>query len=440
MAKAERIVEAHGRDRGLLRAMGVVAFAAAITNEVVGSGIYRLPASLAGAAGTAAPYAYLACIVAMGAVVLCFAEAGSRVPTSGGPYGYVGMAFGPMWGFVAGMLLWLSSVLAAGGIAAALADTAGAAFPALTDPLARGLLIVAVLATMAWINVIGVDLAARILGWATLVKLLPLFLFLIVGGIGLTMGHAAPMPIDHAPATGFGHAVLLALFALGGMETPLAASGEVRDPARTVPRALFVAMGSIALLYVAIQVVADSLLGAGLIGSAAPLADALGTIDPRLRAPLLAGAFFSMLIWLGSDFLGAPRMLFAFARDGLLPATVGRVHPRWRTPHWAILIHFLIATALALTGTFEALAVLSALAMAPLYGSVSAAAVMLRRRGVAILGEPLKVPGLPLVATIAIVSMIAMIAMADGQEIAAMAGVIAASALLYRVMRARFSR
>jgi len=388
-------------------------------------------------AGTAAPWAYLACLVAMGAVVLCFAEAGSRVSTSGGPYGYVEAAFGKLPGFVAGVLLWLSSVLACGGVAAALADTAGSAFPALAEPVVRGGLIVVVLAAMAWINVIGVDLAARILGWATLIKLLPLALFVVVGGVGLAMGHGADTPVQSAPTAGIGRAAILAMFALSGMETPLAASGEVRDPSRTVPRALLLAMGSIGVAYIAIQLIADALLGADLTASRAPLADALGTLDPRLRAPLLAGAFFSMLIWLGSDFLGAPRVLFAFARDGLLPSWLGRVHPRWRTPYVGILVHFVLAAALALSGTFEKLAILSTLAIAPLYASACAAAVALRRRKVAILGKPLALPGLPVIAGVAIVSMVVLVAQGEPGEILGLAGVLIGSALLFLIVRRR---
>ncbi len=378
METAER-----ARDRGLVRGIGVLAFAAAIANEVVGSGIYRLPASMAAAAGTAAPLAYLSCLVAMGAIVLCFAEAGSRVPTSGGPYGYVEAAFGPMAGFVAGVLVWLSSLLACGGIAAAVADIAGNAVPALAGAGPRALFVVAVLAAVAGVNLLHVDVASRVIGWATLAKLLPLALFLLVGGLALAGGHGATAPVGHPHGPGFGRAVILAMFALSGMETPLAASGEVRDPARTVPRALLLAMGSIGLGYVLVQLVADGLLGAGLAGSTAPLADALGTLGAGWRAPLLGGAFLSMLFWLGSDLLGAPRVLFAFARDGLLPAALGRLHPRWRTPHVAIATHALLAIGLALSGTFEQLAVLSELAIAPLYAGVCAAALRLRRRGVA---------------------------------------------------------
>jgi amino acid transporter len=423
------------RDHGLVRAIGVVGFAAAITNEVVGSGVYRNPAAMAAAAGTAAPWVYLACLVAMGTIVLCFAEAGSRVPTSGGPYGYVEAAFGKGPGFVAGMLVWLSSVLACGGIAAAVTDTAGVAVPVLASPIPRALVIVAILGSMAWINLRGVDLAAKAIGWATLIKLLPLFFFLIVGGIALALGHHAESPVTGAPSEGIGRAAILAMFALSGMETPLAASGEVRDPSRNVPRALLLAMGSIGILYVAIQVVADALLGAGLIGSKAPLADALGTLDPRLRAPLLLGAFLSMLFWLGSDILGAPRVLFAFARDGLLPRKLGTLHATYRTPHVAIIVHTVLAVLLALSGTYEALAVLSTLAIAPLYASVCAAAVMLERRGVAISGAPLGLRFVPVVATVGIVSMAVLVAVAKPFEILALAGVLIGSALLFLVMR-----
>jgi len=439
VATADIAREEVSRDRGLVRAMGMFTFAAAITNEVVGSGVYRLPATMATAAGTMAPYAYLACLIAMAAVVLCFAEAGSRVPTSGGPYAYVEAAFGPMPGFVAGVLVWFSSVLACGGIAVALADTVGSAFPAVFLPhyaLVHYSVVVAVLGLMTFINLIGVDIAAKVLGLATMIKLLPLFLFLIVGGGALLMGHAAAAPINTPPTAGFGAAAILGVFALTGMETPLAASGEVRNPARNVPRALLLAMISIGLLYIAVQIVSDRLLGAGLVGSKAPLADALGTIDPRWRAPLLAGAFGSMLIWLGSDLLGAPRVLFAFARDGLLPAVLGRAHPRWRTPHIAILTHFVLALALALTGTFEKLAILSALAIAPLYISVCAASVKLRRGGIAILGKPLIIVGLPAIALFGILSMMVMIGIAQPAEQLALGALMAGGVLFYYLMRA----
>src|SRR6478752_5679687 len=101
-------------DSALIRALGVWGLAAAIVNITVGGGIFRLPASVAGSLGAAAPLAYVVCAVAMGLIVLCFAEAGSRVALTGGPYAYVEVAFGPFVGFVSGALLWA-------GVTAALA-------------------------------------------------------------------------------------------------------------------------------------------------------------------------------------------------------------------------------------------------------------------------------------------------------------------------------
>src|SRR5687767_8607225 len=93
----------------LVRAMGTFALAAAIVNITVGGGIFRLPATVAGALGAAGPVAYLVCAAAMGLIVVCIADAGKRVSLTGGPYAYVGTAFGSYAGFISGLLLWMLS-------------------------------------------------------------------------------------------------------------------------------------------------------------------------------------------------------------------------------------------------------------------------------------------------------------------------------------------
>ena len=290
-------------------------------------------------------------------------------------------------------------------------------------------IIILVLGGIAWINVAGVESAARIISWATFIKVLPIL-----------AGNRATTPLAHRPGEGIGEAVILALFALSGMESPLAASGEVDNPTRNIPRALILAMGSIGLLYILIQLVAQALLGAGLIGSKAPLADALGMVDPRLRALMLLAATFSMLCWLASDLLGAPRMLFAFARDGLMPSPLGKLHPRFKTPHVAIWVHAALAMALAITGTFTRLAVFASLAGAGLYFLGCWAAWALRKRDVAILGKPLALPALPLIAIVGMVSMAVIIGLGQWSEIGAFLAVCLLSALgflgMQRVKRA----
>ena len=419
------------RDRGLVRTVGTWGMTFAIVNGVVGAGIFSLPAAMAAAAGHQAPLAYIACALAMAAVVICFAEASSRVPTSGGSYGYVEAAFGPLAGFVAGVLLWLSSVLACGGIAAAFADGVAALAPAFHAPVLRAALIAIVIGGLAWVNIRGASPAARFITVTTLVKLVPLLLFLVIGAIALP-GLAADTG-TLPPADGFGRGVILALFAFCGMETPLGASGEVAEPQRTIPRALFFSMGFVALLYISIQIVADGLLGTRLPGSATPLADGIAVVSPALGIVLLVGATFSRLGWIASDLFGAPRVLFAFARDRLLPRSLARLHRRTHTPHIAIIVHAALAAAFAITGTFERLAILSTLATAGLYFMSCAAAWRLARSGMALFGRPLGLRALPIAAVAGMASMIVLVLLAQWSEIVGLAVVIVASAAFYRV-------
>lgn len=430
---ADIAAEETHRDQGLRRGIGFIGLTAAIINVVVGAGIFSLPAGMAQAAGPYALLAYLVCALAMGAVVLCCAEAGSRVPTSGGIYGYVEAAFGPLPGFVAGVLLWLSCVLACGGIAAALASALGSLAPALQGPGPRAALIAGSIGVLIWINCLGVRTASRLISAATAIKLIPLAIFVGVGVFFIDpsrLGRGAAPGID-----GVGRAVILSLFAFQGMETVLGANGEVDRPAKTLPRALIASMAFVALLYIAIQLVSEGLLGSALATSKEPLADALSQVNPALGLLILLGAILSRFAWIGSDLLGAPRVLFAFARDGFLPSVLGRVSEKGRVPVAAIITHGLLAIALGITGTFEQLAVLSVLFTCLLYVGGCAAAWRLSRRDVALLGAPLRLGGLGLWVVIGMGSMGAVIALGQPLEIAGLAAAVMLSCLLYFAVR-----
>jgi basic amino acid/polyamine antiporter, APA family len=265
-----------------------------------------------------------------------------------------------------------------------------------------------------------------------------LVVFVLVGVTAINFSdYTQTVPFSTA---GLGRALILAVFAYNGMETSLAASGEVSNPSRTIPRALMLAMLLVTVLYVSVQLVAQGLLGPALATSTVPLADAMARISPALRLLMLAGAAVSMFGLMSIELLGGPRFLFAFARDGLLPAALGRVHPRTHVPHVAIVCHALIAIVLALTGTFAELAVLSTLAVAVLYASASLAAWQLARRGVAEAGTPLNFRWLSAAMAVAVVSMTLLVALASRVEILGLVAAIAASVVLYLVSRAMQSR
>jgi amino acid transporter len=422
-------MQANGRDSGLIRAVGTGALAASIISIVIGAGIFAVPGALAASIGPYAPFAILVCAISIGAVAICFAEAGSRIASSGGIYGCIQAAFGPLTGYVAGMLLWIGNVLACGGIAAALADVASSLVPPPLKAPAHALVIVGVIGAIALVNTGGIARGMRLVSMATLLKLVPLVIFVLLGAWAV---HARNYLPTAAPGSGgLGRALILALFAFTGMEGALCASGEVADPARSIPRALVLALGSVTLLYVGIQVVAQGILGPSLAGSTVPLADAMARISPALRVLMLAGAAVSMLGWLCGDILSTPRMLFAFARDGWLPNLLGRLHGRSNVPHVAIVCYALIAIALALTGTFTELAVLSTLTGAVLYILGCGAAWLLSRRGVADFGAPLNFRWLSAAVVVGIGSMLALICLASQEEIIGLVGLIVVCVAVY---------
>jgi amino acid transporter len=425
--------EREHRDRGLLQVVGPLGLAANVTNVVIGAGIFVLPAAIATEIGSAGPLAYAACAIIMGAIALCFAEAGSRVPTSGGPYGYAEAAFGPFAGFIMGALVWLSAVLASAGITAALIDVLAGFAPALGDPVLRGGLIVVLYVALAAVNIAGAAPGARLVAVTTVAKLIPLFVFIAVGAFLIQPDNLRIASLPNAD--NFGRAVFLAIFAFSGMETALAVSGEVRRPARSVPLGLLGAMAGITAIYMLVQMVAQGVLGTTLATSTTPLPDALAGFSPALASLVLAGAAISMSGYLAGNALSAPRVLFAAARDGFLPAALATVHARTHAPAVAIVVHLGIAAALALTGSFIELAVLSTLATVGIYILGCAAALTLRRRGIATAGEPLRFQATVPAAVIGIGGMLWSAAQATAGEAISVAIALALIVALYLAVR-----
>ena len=379
-------------DSALVRAIGMWSLAAGIVNVTVGGGIFRLPADAAAALGAAAPVAYLICAVAMGLIVLGFAEAGSRVALTGGPYAYVEIAFGPFAGFLCGVLLWMIGSMAVAAVGVVFAANVAQLVPALQGPGGTAVLLIVVFGLMGAVNIAGVGVASSFNTVATVAKLLPLLLLLVGGAFAISPSNIA---WDHTPAMAdFARTSTLLIFAFAGVESALTPSGEVKDVARTVPRAIFIAVAGTTVLYIGLQVVAQGVLGPDLATSRTPLADAAGRVfGPAGRMLLLGGAAVSMFGYLCGMTLAIPRALFALARDGFLPRVVASVHPRFHTPWVAIVVQVTMACAFAITSTFERLAIIANLTLLLLYGACCLAALQLRRRGIQEGGVPFAVPG-----------------------------------------------
>ena len=416
-------------DSHLLRAFGTWGLAASIVNVTIGGGIFRLPSGVAASLGAAAPLAYVVCTVAMGLIVLCFADAGSRVSMTGGPYAYVETAFGPFIGFLSGALLWVGITLALSAVSSFFGDSLLALAPSLGETGKR-VAVAATLVALAGANVLGVGRMNRFNAVATVATLLPLLL-LVAAGLFAMRAENLRWTVQPSAAS-VSRASVLLIFAFLGVESALVPSGEVRDPARTVPRAIFLAMGAVALLYVVVQVVAQGVLGAALAGSATPLAAAAGVaLGPWGRTLILVGSSISMFGYVSGMTLAVPRMLFAFARDGFLPARLAAVHERWRTPHLAIVAQTVVVVYLALFGDFEVLALAANITILLVYVACCVAAAELRRRDVRAGGIPFRVPGGRIVPWLALGVIVWMLWSVEPREWMAAALVLAGAALLY---------
>src|SRR5436189_1525981 len=252
----------HATEPALQRVIGVRGLAAAIFNITVGAAIFVLPAHMAASLGAAAPLAYLVCAVATALVALCIAEAGSRVPQSGGPYAYVGTALGPFAGYLCGVLLWLGITLAMGAVSTVFADAALGLVPGLGAPLPRAVLLIAVITGLAIGNIRRPALGSHVSGIATFAKIVPLVAFV---ALGLSHVRAENLALGSFPSLSrLGESGLLLMFAFFGMESALQVSGEVRDAARAVPRAIALGVTGVGVLYIAVQLVAQGLLGSAL--------------------------------------------------------------------------------------------------------------------------------------------------------------------------------
>jgi basic amino acid/polyamine antiporter, APA family len=426
-------------ESGLRRVIGVRGLAAAIFNITVGAAIFVLPAHVAGSLGAAAPLAYLVCAVATALVALCIAEAGSRVPQSGGPYAYVETAFGPYPGYLCGVLLWLGITLAMAAVATVLADAVGGLLPGLGGRWPRAVFLIVVSVSLAVVNMRGAALGSYVSGVATAGKVVPLIAFVVLGLPHVRAGNLALGPFP--PLSRLGESGLLLMFAFFGMESALQVSGEVRDGARAVPRAIALAVSGVGVLYIAVQLVAQGILGGALAApetAKAPLAAAaVQFAGPTGSMLILIAMTVSTFGFVAATMLSTPRTLYALAVDGYLPRPLAAVHPTRHTPHVAIAIQGVIVCAVAITGTYVTLAIMANVAILLVYLACCLAAWRLRRLGVGAADTPFVMPAGRVIPWVAAGLIVALLARATAQAWLLTGGIMVAASLAFLARRRR---
>lgn len=391
----------------LKREIGVRSLALAIVNITVGTGIFVIPAIVAANLGAAAILAYLICGLVIFLVALCFAELGSNTSVSGGTYTYIENAFGPFAGFLANNIYWLGAcVFSDAAIANALADTLGYFFPVFSNEIFRAFFFVVVFGGLAFLNIRSVKNGIRLVEMTAIGKIIPLIVLVAVASFYISPSHLKW--VSTPTVNTLVSSSLLLFFAFMGMETPLSNGGEIKNPSRTVPIGIFLAVLMILVLYMAIQLVTQGVLGDAIAAHKdAPLAAVAGMVFGKTGTVLIiVVTAISMFGALGSEILSIPRILYSGARDGLLPKPLSKTHARFLTPAVAIIVYAGIDLFFAVSGGFTMLATISSAASLIIYFGIVLATIKLRKKQTQDGAKTFRLPGgmiVPLIAVVVIV-------------------------------------
>lgn len=418
----------------LRRELGRWDLTAVGVNQVIGAAVFAQPAVLAASIGAWSPWLVALVGLASMLIALCFAEAASRFDGTGGPYLYTRAAFGRFAAFEVGWMLWFTRAASWAAVINVLATSLGFYWPAVTAGVPRAVLITSIIAALAAINIRGIKQSSVVVNVLTIGKLLPLTAFAL---IGIFFVNPANLATGGTPLTydSLATSALLLIFGFGGYEVVPVPAGEARDPRRAVPFALVMTLLIVTAVMTIVQIVALGTLP-NLAQSRTPLADAAAIFMGAGGAALLTiGAVLSTTGNNMGQALSGSRNLYALAEQGDLPPFFGWVHADYRTPVTAIAVTAAVALALALSGTFAAMAAASAISRLLVY--VATCASVLRLRGAAFADRvkpaAFVVPFGPAIPVAAIGIALAIVAGATPLQRLSGAMALAAGAVLYLI-------
>lgn len=361
----------------LRKELALTAATALVVSNMIGTGIFTTTGFLAGDLGRPSLVLgiWLVGALMVAAGCLSYAELGINFPHSGGEYVYLREAWGPAWGFMTGCVSFVAGfaapvALSAMGVSEYLStfipalrvSQEGAKALGLLQITPGSLLAVSLIAGFAVINILGVSLAARLQSTLTITTLGVLALFLVLAftignGHWLNLGMETARTSQHSIPSQFAASLVFVMFAYSGWNAAVYVAEEMKDPEKTLPRALLAGAGLVALFYFALNAAFIYALPLGSLKGVVPV----GATAARALFGNRIGGFFVIVMALAllgcvsAMSLVGPRVTFAMARDGAFLESAARVHPRWQTPVLAILFQSAGASVLVLTGTFKAL-------------------------------------------------------------------------------------
>ncbi|HVQ10456.1 MAG TPA: APC family permease [Methyloceanibacter sp.] len=424
----------------LHRSIGPVQLALYGLGSMLGAGIYGLIGQAAGQVGNAVWLAFVVALVAALLTALSYASLGSRHPRAAGAAYVTERAFGlPLLSFVVGLALVCSGLTSVATQSRVFAANLALLLHLESIPLwwlALGFLLVLAgivfrgIRESMWVNVL-----------CTLVEASGLILVVAVGLTywgSVDLLEMPPAAVDQGEWLILMQGAVLTFFAFIGFEDTLNVAEECRDPRRTIPLGLVLAMSMAAVLYIAIAVTAVSVVPwQELAAAPGPITEVVRRAAPLIPPIVFTGiTLFAVANTALVNYVTASRLIYGMAHQGLLPLRFGEVHAERRTPHIAILALFLVGLPLALFGTIAELAAATVLLLLLVFAVVNAALFVLKRRP----GEqhgyfeiPLAVPAVGALVCLALV--VVRVGTGDWKAPAIAGGLLAASALIYAVVR-----
>ena len=384
--------------------LGVWSAATIVVGIIVGSGIFRVPSSIAALTGSTGTMALL--WILGGLITLCLAlslaELAAMYPRAGGNYVYLREAYGPGVAFVYGWTFLLINPAVWAGIALILAEYLGHFIPLSAG--SRRLVAAGVITFATVANCISVRFAVAIQNIATAAKAAALF---AVAGAIFSLGSASggsfsqPITFEVSSYGSLGVALVSVLFAYEGVVSFCALSGEVRDPGRSLPRALTLGVLLVILLYLSINAAylyvlpLESIISSNLVAADA-MQQVAGSAGAGIVAALVVLTTFGAVM---ACAIADPRVFYAMAQDGQFFRTIGVVHPKLQTPYLAVLLSGAIAIAYSSLHSFEELTAIFILGLWPFYALGALAVIVLRIKQPNI-ARPYRTPWYPFVPAI----------------------------------------
>lgn len=378
-------------ERNMKKEIGLFMATMLVCGNMIGSGVFMLPATLAAVSG---PMATLIAwsITTIGSILIAisFANLGAKYPQTGGAYQYTKTAFGEFTGFLSAWLYWNGSWIGNAAIIVTLASYSAAVIPALNNPLVSIIYTSFILWFFTIINIIGVKKAGKLQSFATVFKILFFVAFIIIAFLNFDSSNLMPLIPEGKGFSAIPLAATSTLWAFVGLESATVTAGEIKDPKRNVKKSTIYGLLIAAAIYILISVSAmGAMSNAELSQSSAPLTDILtkflgSSVGKPITIAVVVCILGTTIGWL----LSTARVAYAAGEDGVFPKFFGKLHPKYKTPANSLIVSSILVNILlimnyqqSMVDAFTFITILATLSFLPVYLLTAAAEIMLMFNG-----------------------------------------------------------